>query len=116
MRLLVSIFLFFLGLHAAGQTLANEQFSVVYSSSGIASLKHVHDTYDTDYIGSGKALGDVLIRYREPGETGWKQAQSAHNMRATGQQVSFDIGRTVPTLATLSRASSSVGARALYAL
>src|SRR6266700_1012449 len=116
MRLLVSISFFFLGLQAAGQTLANGQFSVVYSSHGIASLKHVHDAYDTDYIGSGKTLGDVLIRYREPGETGWKQAQSAHNMRATEQQVSFDVGRAVPTLATLSRVNSSVGARGLSPL
>src|SRR5882724_1487309 len=116
MRMLASAFFLFLGLPAAAQTLANEQFNVLYSANGIASLKHVHDAYDTDYVGSGKTLGDVLIRYREPGEAGWKQAQSAHNMRATGQQVSFDIGRAVPTLATLSRVSSSVGIRGLSPL
>jgi hypothetical protein len=106
------------GLNAAayGQTLANGNFNLQYSSAGVTSIKRVHDVYDTDYIASRRALGDVLIRYRKPGETEWRQAQSAHNPQAAGQQVSYTIGRAVPTLAMLSRASSSVGVRGTFAL
>jgi hypothetical protein len=117
-RGLVSAVCFVFGLNAAayGQTLANGLFNLQYSPAGVTSIKRVHDVYDTDYIGSRRSLGDVLIRYRKPGETEWRQAQSAHNPQAAGQQVSYTIGRTIPTLAMLSRASSSVGVRGTSAL
>src|SRR5215469_2750188 len=60
LRVLVTTLCFGFGFHAAAQTLANGQFNVQYTSSGIASLKHVQDAYDTDYMARGKTLGDVL--------------------------------------------------------
>src|SRR5215472_3299456 len=119
MRAIIPALCFGFGLQtaaAAAQTLANSQFNILYSSAGIASIKHVRDVYDTDYVASGRNLGDVLIRYRGTNETAWQYAQTAHNPHAAGQQVSYAIGRAVPTLATMSRASSSVGVRGLSAL
>jgi hypothetical protein len=117
-RALISVLCFGFGLQTvgAGQTLANAQFNVRFSSAGIASIKHPHDAYDTDYIASRRDLGDVTMRYRRPNETAWQQAQSAHNPQAAELRVSYAIGRAVPTLATLSRASSSAGVRGLFAL
>src|SRR6516164_93500 len=94
MRALILALYFGFGLQAAGvaaQTLANKQFDIRYSSAGLTSLKHVQDVYDTDYVASGRALGDVLIRYRKSGETEWRLAQAAHDPQAEGQRVSFSI-------------------------
>ena len=58
---------------AVAQTISNDQFKLSYTRNGIASLKHVNDAYDTDYISAGRTLGDVFIRYRNPGGSvyGW---------------------------------------------
>jgi hypothetical protein len=92
------------------QTISNDQFKISYSSAGLTSLKRVQDVYDTDYIAPGRTLGDVLFRYRTAGEQAWKQALSgdAGAPAGSGQGVSFTIGRAIPTLATLSRPSSSM--------
>ena len=95
MRALILALYLGVGLQAAGvaaQTLANQQFDIRYSSAGLTSLKHFQDVYDTDYVASGRALGDVLIRYRKSGETEWRLAQAAHDPQAEGQRVSFSIG------------------------
>src|SRR5580700_4811559 len=63
--------------HAFAQSLNNAEFQLDYSSSGVTSLKHVHDKYDTDYIARGRSLGDLLIRYRFRGEKDWKKASGA---------------------------------------
>jgi hypothetical protein len=119
MRALISALCLGFGLQApalAWQTLADDQFDVRYSSAGLASIKHMHDTYDTDYIAPGRALGDVAIRYRTSGETDWQQAKSPHDPQLSGRQVTYTIGRAVATVATTSRASSSLGVRGLPAL
>jgi hypothetical protein len=117
MRRLVFIVLTLLpALGLAGQTLSNDQFAISYSGSGLTSLKRVHDAYDTDYIAHKHVLGDLSIRYRKAGETAWQQALDGYSGNASGQQVSYVIGRALPTLATSSKPSSSVGRWGLSAL
>src|SRR5947207_12038882 len=53
-----------LGPSILAQSLQNAQFQLAYSPSGITSLKHVQDKYDTDYIAGGRTVGEVIIRYR----------------------------------------------------
>lgn len=96
---------------AVAQSLQNAQFQLAYSPTGITSLKHVHDKYDTDYIAAPRTVGDLLIRYRAAGEKDWEKASAAvlnTSSPANSQEVSFTIGKLVPTLASLSRASASV--------
>lgn len=96
---------------AVAQSLQNAQFQLAYSPTGITSLKHVHDKYDTDYIAAPRTVGDLLIRYRAAGEKDWEKASAAvlnTSSPANSQEVSFTIGRLVPTLASLSRVSASV--------
>jgi hypothetical protein len=105
--------------HASAQSLNNTEFQLDYSSSGVTSLKHVHDRYDTDYIARGRSLGDLLIRYRYRGEREWKKASGAvlnPNEPASSQAVHFTIGELVPTLASLARPSASVRSQGLFAL
>ncbi len=56
-----------LGPSILAQSLQNAQFQLAYSPSGITSLKHVQDKYDTDYIAGGRTVGEVIIRYRAIG-------------------------------------------------
>lgn len=94
----------------AGQSLQDAQFQLAYSPSGITSLKHVHDKYDTDYIADGRAIGDLAIRYRALGQKDWKKASAAvlnARVPASPREVCFTIGELVPTLASLSRPSAS---------
>ena len=104
---------------ASAQSLQNTAFQCNLSSSGVTSLKHVHDKYDTDYIARGRTLGDLLIRYRSAGEREWKKASAA--VRDPGdpsseQTARFTIGELVPTLASLARPSASVRSQGLLAL
>src|SRR5438445_512704 len=69
--LLLSSTFFFAPL-ASAQSLRNSQFQVAYSPSGVTSLKHVQDKYDTDYVAAGRTLGDLLIRYRSVGAKDWR--------------------------------------------
>jgi hypothetical protein len=118
----VSITFVILGLHAAaaiGQSSSNNQFQIEYSPSGIASIKHVQDKYDTDYIASGRALGDLTIRYRAAGEKEWKQASAASMDASTtaGQAVAnYTVGVAVPTIATTSTPSASIRSFEVFAL
>jgi len=91
----------------SGQTIQNEQFHIAYSTTGITSLKHVNDVFDTDYVLPGAAIGNVAIRYRVAGGGEWKQVVTAGGGTASGNRVSFRIGRPVATIATASRGSSS---------
>ena len=97
------------GIFALSQQLENDQFKIGLSPAGVASLKHGQDVFDTDYILGGRSLGDVLIRYREAGEA-WQEISSGTSVsqRAPGE-VTYQIGRAVPTIATASRANSSIG-------
>jgi Family of unknown function (DUF5695)/F5/8 type C domain len=104
---------------ASAQSLHNTEFQLDYSSSGVTSLKHVHDKYDTDYIARGRTLGDLLIRYRSAGEKEWNKASAAllnPNDPSSGQAVNFTIGKLVPTLASLAQPSASVRSQGLFAL
>ena len=98
---------------AVAQSLQNSQFQLAYTPSGVTSLKHVQDKYDTDYIASGRTLGDLLIRYRATGSKKWKKASAALQGAAAAanqEEVSYTIGELVPTLASLARTSASVRA------
>jgi hypothetical protein len=104
---------------ASPQSLQNTEFHLDYSSSGVTSLKRVHDKYDTDYIARGRTLGDLLIRYRSVGEKNWKKASAAlldQNSPSSDHAVTFTIGELVPTLASLARPSASIRAQTLFAL
>ena len=92
---------------AVAQSHHHSPLQLVYSASGLISLKRVHDQYDTDYIAAGRTLSDLLIRYRSMGAKDWKKASAA--MLDTRSQrrdsVFFTIGELLPTIAN-SRASS----------
>ena len=99
-----------LPLAAVAQSLQNAQFRLDYSPTGITSLKHVHDKYDTDYIAASRTVGDLLIRYRAAGEKDWEQASAAvlnTSSPANAQEVSFTIGKLVPTLASFGLAEKA---------
>jgi hypothetical protein len=105
--------------YASAQSLHNTEFQLDFSSSGVTSLKHVHDKYDTDYIARGRTLGDLLIRYRSAGEKEWKKASAAvlnPSDPSSGQTANFTIGELGPTLASLARPSASVRSQGLFAL
>ncbi len=110
---------FALGSFTSAQSLQNSEFQLEYSSSGIVSLKHAQDKYDTDYISRGRALGDVLIRYRFAEQKDWKTASAAvldPGNSPESQAVHFTVGELVPTLASLAQPSASVRSPALFAL
>jgi hypothetical protein len=95
----------------AQQLLEDTQFRVHYSTSGVTSVRHVHDKYDTEYISAGETLGDLLIRYRSHGEKTWKQASAAtldKSSETDERAASYTIGVVVLTIATSSKASASV--------
>jgi hypothetical protein len=104
---------------AFAQAQQSSQFQIEYSPAGVTSLKHLRDKYDTDYISSGRALGDLLIRYRAAGEKDWKQASAASmdGAQATGQSVAnYTVGVPVPTIATASTPSASIRSFEVFAL
>lgn len=90
------------------QQLANDEFQLQFSANGLNSLKHLSDVYDTDYILGGRALGDVLVRYRTVGGA-WQQVDSATGASQNVSEVQYQIGRAIPTTATASKANSSIG-------
>lgn len=91
----------------SGQPLADSSFEIRTAPYGLASVKRVHDRYDTDYVAGGRALGNVLVRYRAPAEAGWRTALYATGGNRDGQSVSYKVGAAIPTIATTSKASSS---------
>lgn len=102
---------------AQAQSLTNDQFQIAYSSAGVTSVKHTNDSYPTNYIGAGRTLGDVVIRYRAQGEKDWKSASSATIVGGAGDSsVSYAIGAEEPTIAGTSRASASVRGFGVMAL
>ncbi|MBV9181576.1 MAG: hypothetical protein JO356_09695, partial [Acidobacteria bacterium] len=104
-------------LAAFSQNLGNEQFQLAFSSSGVSSLKRSHDLFDTDYILAGRTLGDVLLHYRAAGEAEWQELTSGTGASEKSQQeITYQIGRAIPTVATSSRANSSVGPWMISAL
>src|SRR5262245_54346745 len=63
------------------ETLSNEHFTLVAGTSGLSSLKHTNDAFDTDYVQSGKFLGTLQVGYRK-GAGDWK---SVRTTSLTGQ-------------------------------
>jgi hypothetical protein len=103
----------------AQTTLKNEQFQVAGSDFGIASIKRVEDKYDTEYIGPGRSLGDIVIRYRQVGQKEWKRASAAVIEAAPGagqNTIYYRVGELVPTIATESKPSASVEPWEVWAL
>jgi hypothetical protein len=116
MRHLVLTVLCLQAVFSTGQQISNDQFNLTFSQVGLSSVKHPHDTYDTDYIAPGRSLGDVLVRYRANGDGDWREASSATAPIASAETLSYTVGRAVPTLATSSKASASNGQWSLQAL
>jgi hypothetical protein len=85
------------------QPLANDSFQILTSPAGLTSLKRVHDRYDTDYIADGRALGNVLVRYKLPADAAWQTALYPTGRSQSGQSVSYRIGRAISTIATSSK-------------
>ena len=100
----------------SAQPLANASFQIGPSATGLTSLKRVHDAYDTDYIAGGRSLGNVLVRYKAPADTGWQTALYATRQSQSGQSVSYRIGKAIPTIATSGKTSASHGRWQLGAL
>jgi hypothetical protein len=98
------LLLFLAVLSAGAQPLNDRQFQISYGPNGITSLQHGGDSYPTEYLAPGRALGDLVIRYRADGETGWKQIGAAGADSSPGN---FIIGTPVPTIASSAHASSS---------
>jgi hypothetical protein len=99
-----------------GQQISNDEFNLAYSSAGLSSIKHTHDAYDTDYMTPGRTLGDVVVRYRNAGDSAWQEVSSGNSAMAANERLSYTVGRAVPTIATSSRPSSSSGQWSLEAL
>jgi hypothetical protein len=79
----------FLGVSAVAlgqETLSNEHFTLIAGTSGLTSLKHTNDLFDTDYIQSGKFLGAMQIGYRK-GASDWKTVRTTN---LTGQATRDD--------------------------
>jgi hypothetical protein len=57
------------------ETLSNERFTVIAGASGLSSLKHTNDAFDTDYIQSGKFLGTLQLGYRK-GTADWRTVRT----------------------------------------
>ena len=110
MRLLACTVLVCTAAVLQGQTLISRQFQLACSPTGLTSLKHLHDAFDTDYILPGRSAGDLVLRYRTAGSTDWRRvSQAAVDASASsGSRVSLRVGNAVPTIATESRTSSSV--------
>src|SRR6516162_731989 len=60
----------------AQERLADDQFTLTLGKGGIASLKHTHDAFDTDYIQDGRFLGTLVIGYRRNGGD-WKTVRTS---------------------------------------
>ena len=97
---------------ASAQQFENEGFQLRFSRSGLSSLKHTNDVYDTDYVLPGRALGDVVVRYKTAGQA-WQQVDSATAGTAgpfnPAPAYTYKIGRAIPTIATTSKTNSSIG-------
>jgi hypothetical protein len=71
------LLLFLALLSASAQALNDQQFQISYGAAGITGLQHAGDSYPTEYVAPGRALGDLTVRYRSAGETAWKQIGAA---------------------------------------
>jgi hypothetical protein len=105
-------------LPAFAQSLESSEFRLAYTSDGVTSLMRVNDKYATNYVARGRALGDVLIRYRLAQEKVWRRASAAMKPQDArdGKSISFSVGELLPTLSARSSASSSIGTPAVQAL
>src|SRR5262245_11902604 len=57
-------------------TSSGSQFAVKLDKGAILSLKRVGDAFDTDYVQSGRRLGDAIVRYRR-GSGAWETLETA---------------------------------------
>lgn len=109
LRTLLLLVVSFSSILTFGQQIKNGNFQIAFSSAGVTSLKRSQDAFDTDYILGGRSLGDVLVRYRSPDQP-WKEITSATtSSQSSPDELTYQIGRAMPTIATQSRALSSIG-------
>ena len=76
----------------AQERLADDQFTLTLGKGGIASLKHTHDAFDTDYIQDGRFLGTLVIGFRRDGGD-WKTVRTSSR---TGRGDRVDAAKDRP--------------------
>jgi hypothetical protein len=121
--LLVAFSLIFMPaiLLAAQGQLVSDLFKIQFADNGITGLKRVKDVHDTEYIAPGGTIGNLVIRFKSPGDPNWVTASEAKltGPPAPGKNaVEYWIGTLDPTLAASSvkESSSNNVAQALAAL
>ncbi|RYX82675.1 hypothetical protein EON83_18425 [bacterium] len=67
----------------AAESVSNSPFDVTFDQGGMGSLRCVKDKFDTNYVASGRRVGDVLLRYR--GRDGsWQSLDTQALAKANG--------------------------------
>jgi hypothetical protein len=83
------------------QDLSNQLFTLRYDGTGVHSLRRTADKYDTDYIATNAALGQLLIRYRSAPNGDWRELRDPIATRNAGSgAVEYVLGMLKPTLAS----------------
>ena len=60
----------------------DKQFDIKFEKGAIASLRRANDRVDTDYVQSGRRLGNILVRYR--GKDGAWQSADTEQLATNG--------------------------------
>jgi len=107
---LLAVILLVLGavapLAAQSTNQAGSQFALRFESGAIVGLKNVHDLRGTEFVLPGRRIGDVVLRFREPGGE-WQSINTSTLTNIGEFSVSNDKGclatylitnRSTPTL------------------
>jgi hypothetical protein len=101
---------------ALAQDLNGSGFQVRAGASGITSLRRADDTYDTEYIAPGRALGRLVVRYRTTRNGDWRELSGLIQRPSAGGSLTYALGAPAAPLATRASASAVSGAGGLRAL
>ena len=84
------------------QAASASTFAVKFDAGAIVSLKRIGDAFDTEYVQSGKRLGDVIAKYRRAG-AGWETLDTS----TSSERTLADSGtRSTATYATADKSLS----------
>jgi Family of unknown function (DUF5695) len=104
---------------AKAEALSNAAFQLQYDGSGITSLKRTGDVADTDYIGTGGALGRLVVRYRTTVHGDWKELRdpilTRHASPGTNE-IAYGLGTALPTIASKASGSAVQGVAGIRGL
>jgi hypothetical protein len=90
----ISLSLFHGKVHAQSsgeKLLKNEAFTVKAEKYGLADLQKTHDIYSTNYIRSGRLLGDVVVRFRQ------EERQDSAKTSLNGKTTFLQGGKVIST-------------------